>query len=230
MDTSVIVWQNNIRVSIYDITFSPDSRQIAVATDSGITIFDISNGAQIKEIFSTSTFWTCRFSSDGKYLAGASRSGFFKVWRTEDYSLAFEYDVKQEFMLSLDFSKDSKYLAVAGEKEGILIFDINNWTLFKQRKSFPFYNDPKYGGHPTAYKVNFSNDGSKLLFSGDWSFIYDIANDTILKTFEGKLPQYSPDNKLIGCKYWIDGNQGLYIYDTASTTPIKKYTFGDNNF
>ncbi|WP_031498795.1 helix-turn-helix domain-containing protein [Streptomyces bicolor] len=62
-----------------DFTFSPDSRSLAMATDTGIRRWDLRTGREISRLSAASPYWL-RFSPDGRFLA-AVVDGHILMWR-----------------------------------------------------------------------------------------------------------------------------------------------------
>ncbi|MGW6268912.1 nSTAND1 domain-containing NTPase [Streptomyces sp. NPDC055060] len=62
-----------------DLAFSPDSRSLAMASDTGIRRWDIRSGRELPRLVAGSPYWL-RFSPDGRFLA-AVVDGHILMWR-----------------------------------------------------------------------------------------------------------------------------------------------------
>ncbi|NGO08723.1 helix-turn-helix domain-containing protein [Streptomyces sp. HC44] len=87
-----------------DVAFSPDSRSLAMATDTGIRRWDLGSGRELSRLAAGSPYWL-RFSPDGRFLA-AVVDGHILVWRlsvpdTPVYRHVLVNELPEEFEFDL---------------------------------------------------------------------------------------------------------------------------------
>jgi WD40 repeat protein/transcriptional regulator with XRE-family HTH domain len=107
-----------------DVDFSPDGKQVALASIKGIGIWDAITGKQLL-ILKGHTAWVNQvtFSHDGKFLASGSNDGTARIWdvATGVNILTLPVDIGGSGGVS--FKPDGKQLAVGGS-QGIYIFTL----------------------------------------------------------------------------------------------------------
>ena len=230
-DTSDIAWQVKMGRFIDKIIFSNDSRQLILSTYELINnetvrfveIRDVTNGGLIHEL-------------PGESEVSLSRDGSILITHSSDSLLIRQYPslilIKKIISDGLDgkfdIAPDNMTFTSAADVEGIRIFNINSGNIIKTINDFPFKWDQHNGGTRRAYYVRYNFDGTKILFSGDWAFIYDLTLDTIIHTFSQSLsPTYSPDYSKIAIKQ--SNPAEVYIYNSEFYQQDYKISLGGNN-
>ncbi|RKU16433.1 hypothetical protein C6503_12455 [Candidatus Poribacteria bacterium] len=102
---------------ITDIAYSPDSRQLAVASLIGIWIYDARTGAELDLLTRQSSIYSVAYSPDGRTLAAAdSRNVFLWDVVTGKYKTTLITATKDMFFTinSITYSPDGTTLATAG--------------------------------------------------------------------------------------------------------------------
>ena len=235
-DSTDIIWEVQPEGSIYVTKFSPDNRFVVVDCITNVRMYNISDGTLYKEFVNEST---STYSKDGSILITNAKDTIV-IRSTANYEITKKiathgldglgYSTFQIYDMSI--SPDNRYVACACYRKGIKIYDINTGMLYKTIDNFPF--DNKVSPVPSGFTVDFNSDGTKLLFSGDWSILYDLANGSILKMYEGTYPKYSPDNiHFANLFYEYDGptvHYYLRIYDLSNTTPLFTIPMGTGTF
>lgn len=164
---------------INQIMYSPDSAMLAVATDIGIWLYDISNTVNFSLLIPHTTSIQCiAFSSDGKTIATGSRDKTIRLWdvgtgeqkHTLTDQIWFRERYGTEDFKVISFSPDGKLLVNAVSNGTIYLWD----TVTGQQKKI-------LKGH-TASVINlsFSVDGG-MLVSQSWDgtvLVWDIASIT----------------------------------------------------
>lgn len=95
------------------VSFSPDGKLLGVAGNSGIYLYDASNGKLLRTIDNKKPFFSVQFSPDSRLIAGGASYGFYFVWRTSDGVLHKTGGELGGDVQSLSFSQDGYLLAAA---------------------------------------------------------------------------------------------------------------------
>lgn len=120
------------------------------------------------------------FSPDGRYLAGGSSDGEFRIWDTKTFKGINFYNPTQAW--SVAFSPDGKYLAVGGSRN-IIIWEKRNFErYFKKTKEDSFSGHfEKLEGHTKAVKSIVFDSAGEYLISGSTDGTVKIWD---MKTFK----------------------------------------------
>lgn len=70
------------------------------------------------------------FSSDGKFIISAGRSGNLRVWDSGSGKIVFDHLCDNELKTAV-FSPDGKFILAGGESKKIMIWKVSDWTLYK---------------------------------------------------------------------------------------------------
>jgi WD40 repeat protein len=97
----------------YGVAFSPDGSQIA---SSGVLIWDLSSGEQLRRLKDDRGVYAVAFSPDGRWLAAggghfSSRSGHINLWDLKTGHLVHTMVTEPFCVWGLSFSKDGNRLA-----------------------------------------------------------------------------------------------------------------------
>lgn len=185
----------------YEIVWAPGDSMIALATNTGLYVYDTSSYKQLAA-FDGLSGAIAVFSS--KYLAAVTNNRLF-VWNVEDFSLLFSNEVEKEtYFQNVAISPDNKTLVTAEQKQ------TRYWSL----------PDGKLIGEVTS--ANFITD---MVFSGNDRLIiadpflgliqeWDVQNQEKIRAFEVSKPvvnfNLSPDGKLVVVDY---GDYGFETWD-----------------
>ncbi len=207
--------------SIYgNITFSPDSSLLAVASTIGIWIYDAHTGKELN-LLSNKSFYisSIAFSPDGKTLASCSSAEFY-LWDVATGKLKLAISAQSRFHItSVAFSPDGKTLATCGGYN-IQLWDVSTGAL---KTTFAGH---KSGTDPIA----FSPDGTILASSGyegeeTTMKLWDVATGELNTTYilaENRASYdaniaFSPDGNTIAiCGRW--NSFGITLWDVATNT------------
>ncbi|MEW6092993.1 MAG: WD40 repeat domain-containing protein [Chloroflexota bacterium] len=117
-------FQANLSSDAEDITFSPDSKTIAIGsfTETTVSLWDSTSGQLLRTFTGHSDgILELAFSPDGQTLAVGDRDGKITLWDVSSGSKIRTLDAW--YILDLFFSPDGKYLAV-GDSSGIGVWDL----------------------------------------------------------------------------------------------------------
>jgi WD40 repeat protein len=155
--------------TLLSIDLSPDSSlMVSAGRDSIITLWDVKRNLVVKQLsYHNGIVTSVKLSPDHKYLLSGG---------TDDH--AFVYDVQADKIrltlrdhdhdvTSVAFHPDGKRFATAGADGKINIYDLSTNKLVKSYRGLGFIG-----------RIDFSNDGTKLLSCGDKSIVtWSIEND-----------------------------------------------------
>ncbi len=122
------------------LTFSYDSKYIALGQEEDIEIFSMDNLKQIKILESHSKpIVSLATSRDNRYLLSASIDGVLKLWSLESFELleTIESNISSK-ITAIYFSVDTTKIIISS-KEGIEIWDIEN-----QKPLYHLFNDERF--------------------------------------------------------------------------------------
>ncbi len=177
---------------INSITFSPNGKQLAYATDDAkIKILDLKN---IKEtrIIQGFSFAVNKvvYSSDKKTIAFACNDKTIKIWDSVNGKQISVLKGHIDEVSSVSFSPDNKYLISSGK-------DLKLWDLEKKEEIHTF-SDRYYSGRA----IQFSPDGRTILsVYRDHSIrLFDTLSKKLIRIYKGHQSSiqsidFSPDSK-----------------------------------
>jgi WD40 repeat protein len=139
------------------ISWSPDSRLIAIAGDSPyIGVWNATGGMRKRFTTHAQEVFSLAWSRDGRYLATGGDNSYIYIWDVANSDASAILGGHADSVVALDFSFDGKYLASKSLDGTLQIWD-------RERNSDPLLviregaarNDrfPTVAFHPTAYIV-----------------------------------------------------------------------------
>jgi WD40 repeat protein len=157
------------------------------------------------------------FSSDGKLLASGSNGagdGALKLWDVASGRESKIFDGEREWVLSLAFSPDEKFLVAGGQ--GVRIFDVQRGVRIRELGA----------ASDSVSCVIFTPDGAKLASTGAslnvWDFVTGAPLFSIPRRFA--VAAFSPDGQLIAA---AGMGSSLTIYSVATGQVVRTLPLPD---
>ncbi len=177
---------------VYSVSFSPNGKTIATASDDKTARLWTLNGQLLQEFKGHQGYvYSVSFSPDGKTIATASDDKTARLW-TLNGQLLQEFKGHQGYVYSVSFSPDGKTIATASDDNTARLWTLNGQVLQELK-----------GHQDRVYSVSFSPDGKTIATAS-------LDNTARLWTLNGQMLQelkghqhrvnsvsFSPDGKTI---------------------------------
>jgi len=126
VESKEVIWPVSVPNGITDVTFSPDSDNIAMAYQERFvevrpldtTRISMSTDAVADQLISVT------YSPDSRFLACGGWSGEVYLWRTLDFGLHVNWNVQEGPVYTLRFSPDGKMLATGGFDKIVRLWNV----------------------------------------------------------------------------------------------------------
>jgi WD40 repeat protein len=159
------------------VAFSPNGKILAVASSSGIHLYDIRTFDEIRFIKTDSWARSIDFSPDGEILAAGIFDNSIRLWRTSDGVLLKSFEGHSSWVRSVAFTSDGTILASASDDNTVRL-----WRVVDGTTLYTLSN------HTQGVRcIAFSPDDA-VLASGteDGSiWLWRVGDGTLLNTLEG---------------------------------------------
>ena len=200
------------------VTFSPDGKYLAVATNIGVTLLDPFNLAVIYSFETNEQMTSVAFNSDDSLLASGSWDKTVKLWDMRSRTLAMTLEGHSSSVHSVAFSPDGLLLASGSWDKTVKLWDVRSRTLAMTLE-----------GHSDGVEsVAFSPDSS-LLASGSWDGtvkLWDVKSRALAATLEHSdfvtSVAFIPDGSLLASGSWdeLQRNGTVKLWDVKSRTLV----------
>lgn len=178
------------------LSFCPNKNQLAMGDYDTVKIWDLEVNKVVRTFTNSGMAYTVLYSPNGKYLAttGGFGNKIVKIWDLETEKLIHSLEGPSGDALSITFSPDSKYLAIAADNsDSITVWDLKTG-----------YINGTMRAHSLIQSLAYSNGGHFLVTGGrDGTIsIWDQAiGGQLVKTIKeeysiGSL-SFSPDGKYL---------------------------------
>ena len=116
---------------ITDMQLSPDGSKLAIASSTGVRLYDVNTGAENVLLKKNSDLvGSVVFSPDGKTFVYASGEKKFYVWNLLNNEILTTFNTDESSFKSLKILTDGKTLVVRTWKDTFLLWDITNGELW----------------------------------------------------------------------------------------------------
>jgi len=217
------------------IAWSPDSTQLAVGTNSSITVYEF-NGfimtANCSYAGPGTQVNTLKWSPDGAYLAvgyytGSAGGELRIIGFTGSALIEIDTDTTMDDVKSLDWSPDGNYLICSGTVSSanyLYVFEFNGASINATSANAAL-------GSRTPYSVAWSPNGKYISygsnnFGDDWIGVYSFSETAITPVYEFSIGSgntwnstaWSPDGKYIIACANAESTNSLYALSFNGTT------------
>jgi WD40 repeat protein len=187
--------QNPFPDGVVTQAFSPiDSNLLVTGGENSIIFWNLKEGTSERKLTTTvapqrflqGKIRGLAFSFDGKRLGVFGSASNIEIWDVATRSQLRYFTIEKLFFWKMDWSRDDKYLAVAGSDNRVYIMDPEGGSIIDK-----IYN-PEGSGN--IFTVEWLPDGKRLAFAGTTGnksthvYLYDITAQKILPDkfqFEG---------------------------------------------
>jgi WD40 repeat protein len=214
LNTGGLIWTSDESKAAYDLKFSPDGLEIAIATYDKIAIRDAKNGTLIKTLERRVEAGNpVAFGADGATLVADGR--ILRMWNTSSGRLSQVSKNETKLSSVLAISPDGKSAATASY-DGIAVWDLSSGNLLRSFPKIPEYTS----------SLIFSPDGHFLISGGGKVFrVWDMVGSAPARTVN--VPgQYSvtsmaisPDGRVLA----VSSLDILKLYDFATGRIVRAF-------
>jgi len=200
---------------LYELAFSPDGQRITTSSNDGTArVWDVSTGQEIHRLSGhDARVRRVITSADGHLIATASTDKTVGLWDAQTGRLVHRFDDPNEEATDLEFSPDSRSIAIAyGQR--LPVVAIRDVATGEQRTRFVGHKKQVTG-------VAFSRDGNYVATaSGDATAkLWDVATGSEIRTLVGHIQQlnavaWSPDGSQLATAS-LDGTARLWEFATG---------------
>jgi WD40 repeat protein/tRNA A-37 threonylcarbamoyl transferase component Bud32 len=200
---------------INDLDYSPDGKQIAIASASGVAILDSNTMEMVNNINTGVWVESIENAPNGEILAISLNDFTIQIWNINTGQLKSTLKGHTNSVTSISFSPDGSTLASSSSDKTIMIWNVESAKLIK-----------KVTGHSgEVFSVDFSPDGTQLLSgSSDKTIrLWETEKFSVLNTFTESRSyvdsvKFSPDGKFFAAG---SRNGEIRIYDIESGNQVK---------
>jgi WD40 repeat protein len=224
------------------LAWSPDGRLLAVATSTGVYLYDGDTFNEIQVIGADSWVTSLAFSRDGHYLALGQNNGVARVWDFQLNSFYRSLEGSSGTISSVDFSPDGSQLAIGRLDSTLWIWRLSDGDVrqqlhgHKDRVTAVSYGQQSLatpGGYMlasasrdgTVLAWNSGNGRSIALFDQHTAAVNDLAFGPLpagVDAINEKLATASDDGTI---RFWMPQSDTLlltlYWFGPAGSEPIE---------
>lgn len=199
---------------VNSVAFSPDSTQIASASDDGtVRVWDVASGTELVAMEHPDYVYSVAYHPDGSLLASGCNDGVVRVWDAATGESVAVLEGHTSTVTSVAFSPDGTVLASASDDYSVRVWDAATGAeLFMIE-------------HPDSVKsVTFSPDGALLATgtTGGIAYVWDAATGAAVTELAGhtdyvRSVAFSPDGTLLASgsddqtvRVWQAEGDGMY--------------------
>jgi len=173
--------------AITDAEFSPDSKRVVTtSSDKTARVWDIATGRQILVLRGHEEgVEEAEFSPDGSLILTASIDGTARLWDAASGNPVSILQGHENHVMAARFSPDGRHLATASYDGTVRLWTVQRGAAGTKAATFR-------GSGGAIYNVEFSSDGSALLFNGNGDHskpgvqLRDVGTGEELQTFDAE--------------------------------------------
>jgi WD40 repeat protein len=162
------------------LAYSADSRQIALAGDSGeVEVWDVGTARRLRAFNGSSKVFAVAFAPDGQHLATSGADNKVNIWRLQGDELPFSIEVPGGPAYSIGYTPDGNRIAAACRDGVIRLYSTNGQLLHA------------FGDIVAGISIVASPDGARIagLESGGLR-MWDAETGELVLTRTPDMPQW----------------------------------------
>jgi WD40 repeat protein len=204
---------------VTSVAFSPDGKSVLTGSwDCTAVLTNLATGKETVFKEGHEDFVTAvAFAPDGRSVLTGSRTGGAILWDAATGQQLRTFEGKEREARAVAFSSDEKLLAT-GYEDGTAI----TWDTTTGTRAATFDTQKR-----RIDSVAFTPDGHRLLTgSVDGAILWDVAQRTKLRTFEGSVRSAAlpPDGKtVVTWPYMFSGGERAVLWDAATGKRLRAF-------
>ncbi len=190
------------------MSFSPDSKKVAICNDRTIKILNVDDGLLYKSLDLNDAVIYVEFSPDGTGLASTTLDARAQLWDVATGKVRYLLEGHRDPANVIHFSPNGKRVITASTDGTARIWDTATGNEIAVLR-----------GHTNiVHDAQFSPDGREILTSSDRLRIFDAESGRLLRLMRGKglHGRFSPSGRLV---VGTDG-QNAVVWDPATGTRL----------
>ena len=178
----------------YGIAFSLDGRLLAVASGTGIFLYDAADLSEVRFIATDAAIFGVAFAPDGRLLASGSNDNTVRLWDVQTGALLHTLEGHTAVVIGVAFAPDGRLLASSAWDDTVRLWEVATGQPVRRTQ----------GNTSEVLSVTFAPDGRLLASSSPDGAIrlWDAPTGALLRTLEGHTDwvwsvAFAPDERLL---------------------------------
>lgn len=190
--TGAVLGEFRLGYKIQYIVFSPDDRQLAIASHDTVQLCEAKTGSALQTLKGhAGDVSSIAFSPDGQLLASGSNDRTIRLWDIETGAALQTMEEHSSIVHCVAFAPNKQHIASASSDKTVRLWNVNSGIVRTLK-----------GHSDTVSSVAFSPDGQQLA-SASWDRtvrLWELKNETTLKILRGHFAlittvAFSPDSQ-----------------------------------
>jgi WD40 repeat protein/tRNA A-37 threonylcarbamoyl transferase component Bud32 len=160
-----------------EIAWSPNDSFLAVASSTGIYLYDSQTLREVNFIKTEAWVWSVAFSPDGEILASVLSDETVRLWRVSDGKLLDIFKGHTDGISSVAFSPDGETVASGSYDHTVKLWSVSSGSLLRTLN----------GHNSSVWSVAFSPDGH-ILASGSYDKtvrLWQVSDGSLMQILTG---------------------------------------------